>query len=189
MLENEDERQEVDGRSHAERLIVPFLCALLRSPELRPTDPVVVPKFLPRSRPQPHHRSTALRCLRQSCGQLPRLLDKGCHLIGALSHTSTRCASTATTPAVTPAVVVVVATPTVLPLSRRLGAPWSRPSLCRCLPRLRFANSSAGARPEDEVGGLVVGHQQGLDEGQRSRPPSSVRHRGRKIHASPGRFH
>ena len=167
---------------------MPFLRPRSRPPELRPTDPVVVPKSPPRPRPQPHRRLTALRCLRQSCGQLPRLLDQSCQPGGALSHTSTRCASAATTPAVTPAVVVVVATSTVLLPSPRLGAPRTRLSLRRCLRRLRFANSSSGVRPEDEVGGFVVGHQQGLDEGK-GRGGSGLSGTGRKKHARPGRFH
>ena len=80
MLEDEDEREEVDESSHPER-------------------------------PLPRY-SSALRRLRQSCGQLPRLLKQSFSLGGALSHTSTRCASPASTTAVTLAVVVVV-TPTI----------------------------------------------------------------------------
>ena len=66
---------------------------------------------------------SALRCLRQSCGQLPRLLDQSCLLGGALSHTSTRCASPASTPAVTPAAVVVVATPTIFAATPAVAVP------------------------------------------------------------------
>ena len=121
--------------------------------------------------------SPALRYLRQSCGQLPRLLDQSCPLGGALRHTSTRCP-------VTPAPVVVVATPTIFAATQ---SPRSRLSLRRCFPRFRSANSSSGVRPKDRVRVLVEGYQQGLDEkkGQGGSRLSSI---GRTTHASLGRF-
>ena len=60
--------------------------------------------------------SSALRCLCQRCGHLPRLLDQSFLLGGALSHTSTRCA-------VTPAAVVVVATPTIFAATPTVAVP------------------------------------------------------------------
>ena len=60
--------------------------------------------------------SSALRCLRQSCGQLPRLLDQISPLGGALRHTSTRCA-------VTPAAFVVVATPIIFAATPTVAVP------------------------------------------------------------------
>ena len=51
--------------------------------------------------------SSALGRLRQGCGQLPRVVDQSFPLGGALSTPRTRFA-------VTPAAVVVVATPTIL---------------------------------------------------------------------------
>ena len=90
MFENQDEREEADEPSNAERPLAP---------------------------------SYALRCLRHSCGQLPRLLDQRCPLGGAVSHTSTRCASAASTTGVTPAAVVVVATPTIFSATTTVAVP------------------------------------------------------------------
>ena len=78
MLENEDEREEVDEPSQAERS-----SRAIPPPELRP---------------------------------LPWLLDQSCPLGGVLRHTSTQCA-------VTPAVVVVVATPTIFAPTPTVGVP------------------------------------------------------------------
>ena len=136
-------------------------------------------------------RSSALRCLRQSCGQLPRLLNQRCPFIGAVSYTSTRCASPASTIAVTPAAVVVVATPTIFAATPTVAVPavaTVAASLFPLVPRLRSANSFSGVRPEDGVGDLVVGHQQGLDEGK-GRGGSRLSGIGRTVHASSGRFH
>ena len=90
MLENEDEREEVDEPFHAEHPLAPFLRPPLPPPELRP---------------------------------LPRLLDQSCSLGGALSHTSIRCASPASTTAVTNAAAVVVATPTVFVATPTVSVP------------------------------------------------------------------
>ena len=113
MLENKDYREEADEPAHTERPLTPFLRPPLPPPELRPTAPVVGPRLPPGRRPQPNRRSSGIGCLHQSGGQLPLLLDQSCSLGGALSYTRTRCASPASTTAVTPAVVVVVATPNI----------------------------------------------------------------------------
>ena len=68
-------------------------------------------------------RFYALRCLRQSCGQLPPLLDQSVPFGGTFSHTSTRYASPASTTVVTPAVVVVVFTPTNFPATPVVAVP------------------------------------------------------------------
>ena len=99
------------------------------------------------------------RCLRQSCGQLPRLLDPTYPFGGAFSHTSTGCDSSASTSAVPPAAVVVVATltffattPTVAVPVAALVAAW------RFFPGFRYANDYFGARPKGRVGVFVVGY-------------------------------
>ena len=60
MLENKDEREEIDEPSHAERPLTPFLRPPLSPPELRPTAPVVGPKLHRRRRPQPYQHSMRL---------------------------------------------------------------------------------------------------------------------------------
>ena len=83
-------------------------------------------------------RSSAFRCLRQSCGQLPQLLDQSCLLGGALSLTSTRCASTASTMAVTPAAMVVVATPTTFAATPTVAVPAVATVAASLLPLIAF---------------------------------------------------
>ena len=68
-------------------------------------------------------RSYAPRCLRQSCGQLPRLLDPRYPLGGAFSHTSTGCGSPTSTSAVPPAAVVVIATLTIFATTPTVAVP------------------------------------------------------------------
>ena len=121
VLENEEEREEVDDPSHAERSLAPFLRTPLPPPELR---------------------------------HLPRQLVKGCPLGGALSHTSTRYASPASTTAVTPVAVVVVATliifattPSVAVLAvRNVVTPLFLPVASRQLVRQSLARRR-GRRP------------------------------------------
>ena len=93
VLEDQDEREEVDELSHAERPLAPFLC--------------------------------------QSCGQLPRLLDRNCPLGGALRHTSTRCA-------VTPAAAVVVATPTIFAATPTVAVPAVATVAASLFPPVKF---------------------------------------------------
>ena len=83
-------------------------------------------------------RSYALRCLRQSCGQLPPLLDQRVHLGGALSHTSARCASPASTIAVTPAVLAVVVTPTMFAAAPTVAVPAVATVAASLFPPLSF---------------------------------------------------
>ena len=59
------------------------------------------------------NRFSILRCPRQSCGQLPPVLDQSCPLGGAVIDTSMRCFSPFPTTSVTSAKVVVVGTPTM----------------------------------------------------------------------------
>ena len=151
MLENKDEREEVDEPFHTERPLAPFLRPPLPSPEL------------------------------------PRLLDEICPLGGALSHTSTRCVSPASTTAVIPAAVVVVATPTMFAATPTVAIPAVATvagSLFPpgCVPPTLPPGCGHKAR------GLIVGNQQGLDE-SKGRGRSRLSGIERTIHASPGRFH
>ena len=123
-----------------------------------------LPPFLRPPLPPPELRPTA------------PVLDQSCSLGGALRHASTRCA-------VTPAATVVVATPTVAVPAVATVAASLFPSFSFCQ---LFLRGSAG--PKDRVGILVVGYQQGLDEGK-GRGGSCLSSIGRTIHASPGRFH
>ena len=110
--------------------------------------------------------------LRQSCGHCPRCWTK----------VSPSAASSAT-----PAPDVPPPPPFLLP-PPRLRSPRSRLTLRHCFSRFRSANASFGVRPKDRVGVLVVGYQQGLDEGN-GRGGSRLSSIGRTIHASPGCFH
>ena len=179
VLEGEDEREEVDEPSHAERPLAPFLRPPLPPPGLRPTAPVVGPRLPPRGRPQPHRRSSpAVASVRPaancpSCWTeiAPSAAPSGTPAPDALSPPRRRWWSPP---------------PPFLPPPPRLRSPRSR--LSRHFPRFRSANSSSGVRPKDRVGVLVVGYQQGLDEGK-GRGGSRLSSIGRTIHASPGRFH
>ena len=83
-------------------------------------------------------RPYALRCLRQSCDQLPPLLDQGVSLGGALIRTSTGWASSASTTAVTPAVVVVVVTPTMFAAAPTVAVPAVATVAASLFPLLSF---------------------------------------------------
>ena len=61
--------------------------------------------------------------LRQSCGQLPRLLGQRCLLSDVPSHASARCASPASTTVVPPAAEVVVATLTIFAATPTVAIP------------------------------------------------------------------
>ena len=110
MLENEDEREEVDEPSHAE-----LASRAIPPPELRP---------------------------------LPWLLDQSCPLGGTLRHTGTRCA-------VTPAAVVVVATPTIFTATPTVAVPavatvaaslFPPVSFCQLFPRDSAKRQGRGPR-------------------------------------------
>ena len=75
-----------------------------------------------------------------------------------------------------------------LPPPSRLRFARSRLSPRRGFPWVCSAKSSFGVGLNDRVGVLVVGYQQGLDEGK-GRGGSRLSSMGRTIHASPGRFH
>ena len=60
VLEDEDEREEVDEPSHAERPLAPFLRPPFPPSELRPTAPVFGPNMPPRRRPHAHQHP--MRC-------------------------------------------------------------------------------------------------------------------------------
>ena len=68
-------------------------------------------------------RSSAFRCLHQTCGHCAGCCDQRFPLGGALSHTSTRCASPPSTTAVAPAAMVVVATPTIVAATSEVTTP------------------------------------------------------------------
>ena len=70
VLEDEDEREEGDEPSHAERPLARFLRPPLLPPELRPTAPVVRSKLPPRRRPQAHEHPICCH---------PRGGGGGCH--------------------------------------------------------------------------------------------------------------
>ena len=144
-------------------------------------------------------RSSALRCLRQSYGQPPQMLDQAFPLGGALSHTTfsllsvtsssplppaelrstalvvepqsillggalshtTQCASPASTTSVTPAAVMVVATPTVFAATLTLAvhaiATVAASLFSQVAFRLLFLRGSARIRSR--------GHRRGPSEG------------------------
>ena len=100
-------------------------------------------------------RTSVLHCLHQSCGQLSRFWDQSCPLNGALSHTSTRCASPSPTAVVTPAAVVVVATPTNIEAIPTLAVPavvtvgaslFSPVAFCQLFVRGSTTRRARGAR-------------------------------------------
>ena len=109
---------------------------------------------------------SALRCLRQSCGQLPRLLDQSCPLGGALSQTSTRCTSPPPTTAVTPAAVAVVATHTIFAATPTVAVSAVATVAASLFPPVLFCQLFLRGSAKDRAGVLVVGHQQGLGEGK-----------------------
>ena len=132
VLEDEDEREEVDEPSHAER---------------------------------PLRHSSALCCLRQSCSQPPRLLNQGCPLGGALRHTSNRCT-------VTPAAVVVVATPTIFAANPMVAVPTVATVAASLFPPVSlcqlFLQSSAKTQGRGPRRGLSAGPWRGQGSGRLS---------------------
>ena len=155
MLENEDEWEEVEEPSYAERPLAPFLSTTLPPPELRPTAPVVGPKFL---------------------------------LGGTLSHTSTQCAFPGSITATTPAAVVLVATPTMFAATPTVAVSAGATVAESLFPPVLFRQLFLRGSSKRQVGVLVVGYQQSIDEGK-GRGGSRLSFIGRTIHASPGRFH
>ena len=96
MLEDEDEREEVDESSHAERPLAIFLRPPLLPPGLWSTAPVVGPKLPPRRRLQPHQHPM----------RLPRVHHAVTAAAVVVVATPTICAATLTI-----AVPVVVTVP------------------------------------------------------------------------------
>ena len=90
---------------------------------------------------------------------LPWLLDQSCPLGGGLSHTSTRCASPTSSTAVTPAAVVVVATPTIFAATPTSAIPAVATVAASLFSLVSFANSSFEFRPKDRDSrrGLLAG--------------------------------
>ena len=128
--------------------------------------------------------SSALRCLRQSCGQLPRLLAQSC-LIGSASAT--------------PAPDALSSPPPPLSSPRRWW--WSQPPLflppphdcglhgsdCRCVPDFPdfiLPTLPPGFGQKTGSGSSIVGHEKGLGEGK-GRGGSRLSGIERTIHAKP----
>ena len=88
--------------------------------------------------------------------------------------------------------MVVVATPTILAATSGDTIPTGAVPAATTVPATLFRPVSLRqlflrGRPEDGVGGLVMGHPQSLDEGK-SRDGSRVFGIGGTIHVSPGRL-
>ena len=67
VVEAEDEQEEVDEPSHAQRPLAPFLRPSLPRPELWPLPRLLRPKLTPRRRPEPHQLSMSLPRLHHRC--------------------------------------------------------------------------------------------------------------------------